>query len=107
MTVGRRRAGALVQRAVRDVAGIDRLDPLSRLLRALAQIAGQMYNYSQLGGQVGLDHKTVARFPAIGSRRSFVGRSGAEPRCMDSMPGPSQIGQISGELLRLIRGFPG
>ena len=44
MTVGRRRAGALVQRDVRDVAGIDRLDPLSRLLRALGQIAGQMCN---------------------------------------------------------------
>lgn len=44
MTVGRRRAGALVQRDMRDVAGIDRLDPLPRLLRALAQIAGQMCN---------------------------------------------------------------
>ena len=35
---------ALVQRDVHDVASIDRLDPLPRLLRALAQIAGQMCN---------------------------------------------------------------
>lgn len=40
---------ALVQRDVRDVAGIDRLDQLLRLLWALAQIAGQMCNY-KLGG---------------------------------------------------------
>ena len=33
-----------MQRDGRDVAGIDRLDPLPRLLRALAQIAGQMCN---------------------------------------------------------------
>jgi hypothetical protein len=44
MTVGGRRIEALVQRDVRDVAGIDRLDPLPRLLWALAQIAGQMCN---------------------------------------------------------------
>lgn len=56
---------ALVQRDVRDVAGIDRLDQLPRLLRALAQTAGQMCNYSQLGGQVGLDHKTVARYIGV------------------------------------------
>ncbi len=65
MIVGRRRIEALLQRDVRDVAGIDRLDPLPRLLRALAQIAGQMCNYSQLGGQVGLDHKTVARYIGV------------------------------------------
>lgn len=44
MTVGWRRTRALVQRDVRDVAGIDRLDPSPRLLRGLAQIAGQMCN---------------------------------------------------------------
>jgi hypothetical protein len=44
MTVGGRHIEALVQRDVRDVAGIDRLVPLPRLLWALAQIAGQMCN---------------------------------------------------------------
>jgi predicted AAA+ superfamily ATPase len=53
---------ALIQRDVRDVAGIDKLDQLPRFLRALAQTAGQMCNYSQLGAQVGLDGKTAARY---------------------------------------------
>lgn len=56
---------ALIQRDVRDVAGIDRLDQLPRFLRALAQVSGQMCNYSQLGGTVGLDHKTAARYVGV------------------------------------------
>lgn len=56
---------AIIQRDVRDVAGIDRLDQLPRFLRALAQLAGQMCNYTQLGGQVGLDHKTAARYLSV------------------------------------------
>ena len=47
---------ALVQRDVRDVANIDRLDPLPRLLRALAQIAGQMCNYNPGSGKHPASH---------------------------------------------------
>ncbi|MCC5853078.1 MAG: ATP-binding protein [Alkalimonas sp.] len=56
---------ALIQRDVRDIASIDKLDQLPRFLQALAQTAGQMCNYSQLGGQVGLDGKTAARYISI------------------------------------------
>lgn len=56
---------ALIQRDVRDVSGIEKLDQLPRFLRALAQIAGQMCNYSQLGGQVGLDSKTAAKYVGV------------------------------------------
>ncbi len=56
---------AIIQRDVRDVAGVDRLDQLPRFLRALAQVSGQMCNYTQLGGQVGLDHKTAARYVSV------------------------------------------
>jgi len=56
---------ALIQRDVRDIAGIDKLDQLPRFLQALAQVSGQMCNYSQLGGQLGLDHKTVARYMGV------------------------------------------
>jgi len=56
---------ALIQRDVRDVAGIDKLDHLPRFLNALAQTAGQMCNYSQLAGQVGLDGKTAARYAGV------------------------------------------
>lgn len=71
-TLARRRAAwsrqyinAIIQRDVRDVAGIEKLDQLPRFLRALAQTAGQMCNYTQLGGQVGLDGKTAARYVGI------------------------------------------
>jgi predicted AAA+ superfamily ATPase len=56
---------AIIQRDVRDVAGVDKLDQLPRFLRSLAQVSGQMCNYTQLGGQVGLDSKTAARYLSI------------------------------------------
>jgi predicted AAA+ superfamily ATPase len=56
---------AIIQRDVRDVAEVEKLDQLPRFLRALAQMAGQMCNYTQLGGQVGLDGKTAARYLSI------------------------------------------
>lgn len=56
---------ALIQRDVRDIATIEKLDQLPRFLRALAQTAGQMCNYTQLGGEVGLDGKTAARYIGV------------------------------------------
>lgn len=56
---------ALVVRDVRDVAGIHKIDQLPRFLQALALVAGQMCNYSKLGSEVGLDHKTAARYVGI------------------------------------------
>ena len=62
MTWARQYIDALIQRDVRDVASIDKLDELPRFLHALAQTAAQMCNYTKLGGQVGLDGKTVSRY---------------------------------------------
>jgi predicted AAA+ superfamily ATPase len=56
---------AIVQRDVRDIASIDKLDQLPRLLQALAQHSGQLLNLSQLGGQLGLDTKTVGKYTAV------------------------------------------
>jgi len=56
---------ALLQRDVRDVSGVGKLDELPRLLRALAHTAGQMCNYRQLGGQLGLDSKTAAKYVGV------------------------------------------
>jgi hypothetical protein len=56
---------AIIQRDVRDVSGIEKLDQLPRFLRALAQTAGQMCNYTQLGGQAGLDGKTASRYVGV------------------------------------------
>ena len=56
---------AIIQRDVRDVAGIEKLDQLPRFLHALAQTAGQMCNYTKLGGHVGLDGKTTSRYISV------------------------------------------
>jgi len=56
---------AMIQRDVLDVAGIEKLDQLPRFLSCLAQVSGQMCNYSQLGGQVDIDSKTAARYVGV------------------------------------------
>lgn len=56
---------AIIQRDVRDVASIDKLDQLPRFLRSLAQVSSQMCNYTHLGSQVGLDSKTAARYVGV------------------------------------------
>ena len=56
---------AILQRDVRDVAGIEKLDLLPRFLGSLAHGAGQCCNYTQLGGQTGLDAKTAARYLGV------------------------------------------
>lgn len=56
---------AIIQRDVRDVAGIEKLDQLPRFLGALAHTAGQMCNYTQLGAQVGLDGKTASKYMGV------------------------------------------
>jgi len=65
VTWARQYVDAIIQRDVRDVAGIEKLDALPRFLRALAQTAGQMCNYAQLGAQVGLDGKTASRYIGV------------------------------------------
>lgn len=56
---------ALIQRDVRDVAGVEKLQSLPQFLSALALMSGQMCNYTKLGGQVGLDHKTAAKYVTV------------------------------------------
>jgi len=62
---GRQYIDAIIQRDVRDVSGIEKLDQLPRFLRALAQTAGQLCNYTRLAGQVGLDAKTAAKYVGV------------------------------------------
>ena len=68
---GRRQAwarsylNAILQRDVRDIAAVDKLRNLPQLLTALAQVCGQLCNYSQLGARLGLDGKTVNRYITV------------------------------------------
>jgi predicted AAA+ superfamily ATPase len=55
----------LIKRDIRDLARLDKLEHLPRLLKMLAQVSGQLCNFSQLGGQVGLDHKTISKYLAV------------------------------------------
>jgi predicted AAA+ superfamily ATPase len=56
---------AIVERDVRDIIEVDKLEQMPQLLRALASHAGQLTNFSQLGGQLRLDDKTVRRYVGI------------------------------------------
>ncbi|TAN08376.1 MAG: ATP-binding protein [Rhodanobacteraceae bacterium] len=56
---------AIVQRDVRDIASVEKLGQMPRLLRALAHYSGQLANYSQLGGQLSLDAKTARKYVDI------------------------------------------
>jgi predicted AAA+ superfamily ATPase len=62
---GRDYVGAIVQRDVHDIADVERLDQMSRLLRVLAHHSGQLTNFTQIGGQNNLDDKTTKKYIAI------------------------------------------
>lgn len=64
-TWARQYLDALIQRDIKDIASIEKLDQVPRLIKVLAQTAGQLCNYSQLGGQVGIDHKTASKYIAV------------------------------------------
>src|SRR5260370_5033469 len=56
---------AIVQRDVREVADLEKLDQMPRLLQVLAHHSGQLTNFTQTGGQVGFDDKTTRKYTAI------------------------------------------
>jgi uncharacterized protein len=56
---------AIVQRDVRELAEITRLDAMPRLLRALAAHAAQLVNFTQVGATLGLDDKTTRRYVGL------------------------------------------
>jgi predicted AAA+ superfamily ATPase len=56
---------AIVQRDVREVADVEKLDQMPRLLQVLAHRSGQLTNFTQVGGQVGFDDKTTRKYVSI------------------------------------------
>ena len=56
---------AMVSRDVRDLASIEKLDHLPRFVRALGHVAGQVCNYTGIAAQLGLDHKTAAKYVGV------------------------------------------
>jgi len=56
---------AIVQRDVREIVEVEKLDQVPRLLRVLAHHSGQLTNFAQIGGQIGLDDKTTRSYVGI------------------------------------------
>ncbi len=56
---------ALVQRDVRDVAQIEQLAIMPKLLSVLAEHSGQLANYSGIGAALNLNHVTTQKYVSI------------------------------------------
>ena len=56
---------AIVERDIRDIADLEKLAQVPRLLQLLAHCSGKLTNFSQLGGQIGLDDKTTKKYITI------------------------------------------
>jgi len=56
---------AVVQRDVREVFDVDRLDRMPPLLQAIAVHFAQLANMSALGAAVGVDHKTAGKYVGL------------------------------------------
>jgi len=65
---------ALLQRDVRDIAEVEKLDAMSRLFRALAHHSGGLVNFAQAGGRIGLDEKTARKYVTIFEQLFIVRR---------------------------------
>ncbi|MEY3813190.1 MAG: hypothetical protein RL495_1137, partial [Verrucomicrobiota bacterium] len=58
-------ADGIVKRDVKEIAQVDKLRELPKLLRALAHHSGQITNHSKLGASLGLNYETVQRYTGI------------------------------------------
>ena len=56
---------AIVQRDVRDIARIEQLGSMPRLLRILAGHSGQIVNYSGFGAPLGMNHVTTRKYVGV------------------------------------------
>ena len=56
---------AIVQRDVRDIAHIEQLGSMPRLLRVLAEHSGQLVNYSGFGAPLGMNHVTTRKYVGV------------------------------------------
>lgn len=56
---------AILQRDIPDIAKIEQLDALPKLLRILAEHSGNLVNYSGFGAPLGMNHVTTRKYLAI------------------------------------------
>lgn len=53
---------SLIQRDITEIARIDNIDAIPRFIALLANHAGQLINFSEIGAQIGLSRQTVSRY---------------------------------------------
>jgi predicted AAA+ superfamily ATPase len=70
----RQYVAALIERDVKDIADVEKLSSLPQILRMAAALSGQLLNTVQLGGAVGLNHKTVSRYLGVFERMYLLQR---------------------------------
>jgi predicted AAA+ superfamily ATPase len=63
---------AIVQRDVRDVAHVDQLRQMPKLLQLLAEHAGQLVNHSAIGAALGMNHVTTQKYVGVFERLFLV-----------------------------------
>lgn len=56
---------AILQRDIADVARIEQLDMMPKLLRILAEHSGQLTNFSALGAPLGMNHVTTRKYLSV------------------------------------------
>ncbi|CAN7640107.1 ATP-binding protein [Acidovorax sp. LjRoot129] len=64
----------LVERDVQDIAQIEHLDQIPRLLDVAAAHCGQLFNASQIGGQLSMDNRRVEKYLGILEKLFLVQR---------------------------------
>jgi uncharacterized protein len=64
----------LVERDVQDVAQIEHLTHIPRLLEVVAAHCGQLFNATQIGGQVSMDARTVEKYLGVLEKLFLVQR---------------------------------
>lgn len=64
----------LLERDIQDIAQIDQLSQIPQLLSIAAELSGQLVNLSQVGGQIGLNNKTVGKYLGILEKLFLVRR---------------------------------
>ncbi len=53
---------SILLKDLQDIAQIERLTELPRFVRLLAHYSAELINYSEIGGKIGIDHKTARRY---------------------------------------------
>mgnify|MGYP000993728520 FL=1 len=64
----------LIERDIQDIAQIDQTSQVPQLLNIAAELSGQLVNLSQIGGQIGMNGKTVDKYLGILEKLFLVRR---------------------------------